>query len=311
LICPHQSLRSQLMSFKIKAHQKTSFKNFYNFLIFTDLVHKPTELPEALRNLSLLGSVYPEIKNTFADYLQKPERIEESVVTLTKEQMSEFGLKVNSQLNRIRSMQAVDETTSMEIQHFFDVRQQKPVQISRVVQNILKIGKGRKVFVIAPGSVWATKMWRTEYYKDLCLKLCRENFVILIGGVDERKLCSTLSEGHEFVYNAAGETSLWESAELLASADQVLTNDSGAMHLASLSGVPTLSIFGPTVLEQGYRPWNNQARTIESDIYCRPCGRHGARKCPLGNHACMKLVTSDNVLKEITQDTTHLNNPSH
>lgn len=301
LICPHQSFRSQMMSLKIKARYKTSFKNFYNFFIFNDLIEKPQELPEVLRNLSLLESLDPQMREIFSQYLKKVENIEEQTVALTQDQKVDFGLKVDSLVNRIRSLKAVEPKTSMELPHFVDIQQKKATPASASVQMILRKAQGRKIFVLAPGSVWATKMWRVEHYQNLCRHLSDWSFVILIGGPDERNLCASLSEEHESIYNAAGETSLWESAELLASADQVLTNDSGAMHLASLSGVPTLSIFGPTVLEQGYRPWNNQARTIESNIYCRPCGRHGAKKCPLGNHACMKLVTPENVMKEITR----------
>ncbi len=307
LICPHQSLRSQTMSFKIKALKKTSYKNLYNFFIFNELIARPLELPEALRTLSLLEISYPHLKKTFQDYQKSSESAQEFQIQLSPAQKSEFGLKIDTQKNIVRKFQKISPEISMELEHFAKIRHDHTYISSERVRDILKKSMSQKIYVIAPGSVWATKMWRTEYYHQLCEKLSRQNFVILVGGPDERKLCHQVAEGLTSVYNAAGETSLWESAELLAAAHQVLTNDSGAMHLASLSSVPVLSIFGPTVLEQGYRPWNNNAQTIESDIYCRPCGKHGAKKCPLGNHACMKLVSVENVHREITRE----RNPSH
>jgi len=64
------------------------------------------------------------------------------------------------------------------------------------------------------------------------------------------------------------------------------------MHLGSTAGTPTVSIFGPTILEFGYRPWNARAEIVQIDLSCRPCGKHGAKKCPLGTHACMKGISS-------------------
>ena len=43
-----------------------------------------------------------------------------------------------------------------------------------------------------------------------------------------------------------GKTSLSEFMSALVSARLVICNDSGAMHVASALGVPTLSIFGST-----------------------------------------------------------------
>ena len=46
--------------------------------------------------------------------------------------------------------------------------------------------------------------------------------------------------------NFAGETSLAEFIDLAAACRVYLTNDSGAMHIASALGVPTVAIFGAT-----------------------------------------------------------------
>ena len=38
------------------------------------------------------------------------------------------------------------------------------------------------------------------------------------------------------------------------------------------------------------------ARVVEADIACRPCARHGGRRCPRGTEDCMRLVTAGAVL---------------
>ena len=298
IICPHESMRSIFLSHGLSAPRKTSYKNVFTSFTFNERIERPLDLPEALRTLALLQNSQPELKLAFDKYREKADHQRVINFEMTKEMMNEFGLKRPSHQNIIRVFKQIPPEFSMEISHFTDLRadRKNPGRASEKVQKILSQSADRKIFVIAPGSVWETKMWIREYVREVCEELSLKHFVILIGGPNERELCSDLAKNLKNIYNAAGETSLWESAELLACSDQVLTNDSGTMHLASLSSANVLSVFGPTSLEQGYRPWNNEARTIESTIYCRPCGRHGAQRCPLGNHACMKLVSPEQVL---------------
>ena len=303
IICPHESPRSQFLCHSLSAPRKTSYKGLLRGLSFNECIERPMDLPEALRSLALLQNSYPEIKLQFDNFRNDKDSIEEFEYEFSADLRDELGLKQKTYKNICRVFRKIPKDLSMEIEYLSQLRQKKlshlPVEVSENVRAILNQTEGKKVYLIAPGSVWETKMWRADYFRKVIESLTSKNFVVLIGGKPERELCKTLSEGLSNVHNAAGETSLWESAQLLACADQVLTNDSGAMHLASLSSAKVLSIFGPTVLEQGYRPWSNQASTIESSLYCRPCGKHGAKKCPLSHHGCMKLISSEQVLKLI------------
>ncbi len=303
IICPHESVRSQFICHSLKAKRKTSYKKFWGAFTFDELIERPLDLPEALRTLALLQNSQPDIKKLLSDYRGQKDSIREIEFTMSEQLLDLTGLKNNLHTNLVRKFRPIPSSVSMEIARFTQLRSQshqmRLALSSERVGGILKLAKNRKIFVLAPGSVWETKIWRREYFREVCKNLAQRHFVVLIGGPPERELCSDLLEGLENVYNAAGETSLWESAEILACSDQVLTNDSGAMHLASLSSANVLSIFGPTVLEQGYRPWNDFAQSIESSMYCRPCGKHGAKKCPLSHHACMKLISPNQVLELI------------
>ena len=86
----------------------------------------------------------------------------------------------------------------------------------------------------------------------------------------------------------AGETSIAELVALVARARMVIGNDSGAAHIASAVGTPVVSIFGSTVPELGYAAHGPHTRVVEHpSLECRPCGRHGAQRCPLGHFRCM------------------------
>ena len=72
----------------------------------------------------------------------------------------------------------------------------------------------------------------------------------------------------------------------------VLTNDSGAMHIASALGVPTVTVFGATD-HTTTGPTGPLARVVREQVECSPCLK---RECPI-DHRCMTRVTVDRVMK--------------
>jgi heptosyltransferase-2 len=120
-----------------------------------------------------------------------------------------------------------------------------------------------------------------------------------MGGPGEEELCEKIGQQIPGALNLAGRTSLLETTTVLSGAKLVVTNDSGGQHLAALSGVPTVAVFGPTVPEFGFIPWNKQAQVVENKtLACRPCGKHGHQICPIGTHICMTSITADQVVEK-------------
>ncbi len=74
--------------------------------------------------------------------------------------------------------------------------------------------------------------------------------VALFGAAADRELCASLAETIRAagiaVRNYAGETTWRQFIDLAAACRLFLTNDSGAMHIASALGVPTVTVFGAT-----------------------------------------------------------------
>lgn len=69
LISPHESLTTAFFVRGLRARTKTSFKQWWNFLFFNELLEKQKELPEALRQLSLLQNHIPQLKENLKQYL--------------------------------------------------------------------------------------------------------------------------------------------------------------------------------------------------------------------------------------------------
>ena len=156
---------------------------------------------------------------------------------------------------------------------------------------------------LVPGSVWATKMWPLENFTELAKQLDQAGYQVLITGAKaEEIICDKICKQVPNAINIAGKTSLYQSALLFHFAKLVIANDSGAMHLAATQDTPTIALFGPTVLRFGYRPWNNNAKVIENNqVRCRPCGKHGPNKCPIGTHECMRSITPEAVFAKAKQ----------
>jgi heptosyltransferase-2 len=153
---------------------------------------------------------------------------------------------------------------------------------------------------ICPGSVWATKRWMAEGFARVADALSEEAHasVYLIGaGQDEEAAAAVAGMARSRVNNLAGRTSLSEWLSLIAAMDLVITNDSSPTHIACALRVPVVTVFGPTTTDQGFSPWGNSSRVVETaGLACRPCGEHGARRCPEGHFQCMGRVRPGHVL---------------
>jgi heptosyltransferase-2 len=151
----------------------------------------------------------------------------------------------------------------------------------------------QELVAVAPGSVWATKRW--PYYAELAKELSERAQVVVIGGEGDRELAEAIvGATNGQAIDATGRLSLLASAELIARASLLVTNDSAPLHLASAMNTPTLAVFGPTIPEFGFGPLADRSAVAGlTELACRPCDRHGPRVCPLGHWRCMREITPD------------------
>jgi len=156
----------------------------------------------------------------------------------------------------------------------------------------------RNVVGISPGAAYGTaKRWLPEYFATTAITVAREleASVDVFGAKDERALCERVTAairgGGVEARNYAGETSLDNFVDLAASCRVFITNDSGAMHIASAAGTPTVAIFGATD-PVGTGPTGPLARIVREPVECAPCL---LRECPI-DHRCMTRVLPERVV---------------
>jgi heptosyltransferase-2 len=161
------------------------------------------------------------------------------------------------------------------------------------------LGLGDAVIGISPGAAYGSaKRWLPERFAQTAIRVAGElsASVAIFGSASERALCAEVCAevcgqvSAARVKNFAGETSLGEFIEFAAACRVYLTNDSGAMHIASALGVPTVAIFGATNhVTTG--PTGPLARVVREDVECSPCLK---RECPI-DHRCMTRVEASRV----------------
>jgi heptosyltransferase-2 len=151
-------------------------------------------------------------------------------------------------------------------------------------------------FVLAPGAAYGgAKRWPAASFASVAATLAGDGMTpVLIGSEGDRAAIADVEriiDGRARTINLAGRTSLSTLAGVLVAAKGLVSNDSGAMHLASALGVPVVALFGPTN-EHATRPLGRDATVLTHDIWCRPCM---LRECPL-NHGCMLGIKSETVI---------------
>ncbi len=156
------------------------------------------------------------------------------------------------------------------------------------------------VIGVSPGAAYGgAKRWMAEGFAAAASDIARAESasVALFGSEAERALCETIAQsikarGIQCV-NLAGRTALREFIDLAAACRLFLTNDSGAMHIASAAGAPTIAIFGATD-DVATGPTGPLSRVVRHAVECSPCL---LRECPI-DHRCMTLVTPERVARE-------------
>ena len=161
---------------------------------------------------------------------------------------------------------------------------------------LAKVPAGKRLVGFHPGSIWPTKRWPEERFAALMRRMSEEAgiYPVLIGGKDDRELAARIASAAGVpVLDLVGQTSLAELIAVMSRLSLFVTNDSGPMHVATASGVPTLAFFGPTTKELGFFPYGSEHKVLEVELACRPCGLHGAKACPEGHFLCMNLISVD------------------
>ena len=159
---------------------------------------------------------------------------------------------------------------------------------------------------IAPFAQHQQKMWPFERFAPLLEQLYAEQSITIFlfgGGSAEIAQLETLRQRFPQVVLVAGELSLAAELMLIRQLTGMLCMDSGNMHLAALSNVPVLSLWGATHPDAGFGPWGQGDEAIlqiPTDVLtCRPCSVFGNKPCWRGDLACLYDISVETVANRV------------
>lgn len=175
------------------------------------------------------------------------------------------------------------------------------VDLDNLLALRLKFGlSSRPAIGMMPGAEYGpAKQWPIAHFHALARQLIEAGYAVrVLGGPKDRAAGDAIVDGLAYAHNLCGETALADAVDLLADCQQVVTNDSGLMHVAAAVGVRIQAIYGSS--SPAYTPpLTAQASVHYLALDCSPCFK---RQCPLGHTNCLKQMSVEGIQRSIIAD---------
>jgi ADP-heptose:LPS heptosyltransferase len=158
---------------------------------------------------------------------------------------------------------------------------------------------------IAPFARHAEKSWPPERMREVVGALSARGDVdvhLFGGGRAEALVLAEWEKAFDRVRSHADGTSLAEQLVRISGLDLMVSMDSANMHMASLFGVPVVSVWGGTHPYAGFLGWGQSMEdAVQVEMDCRPCSVFGNRPCWKGTQECLSGIPPEQVLERISQ----------
>jgi lipopolysaccharide heptosyltransferase II len=157
---------------------------------------------------------------------------------------------------------------------------------------------GAAILGMHPGSDprYTAKRWPARRFGELAGLVATRLGLrpVVFGGPDDAAAVGAVVAASSGAAIAAAGQGIGATAGLIARCAAFLTNDSGLMHVASLLGVPTLALFGPSDPVKN-RPLDPATRILRLGLPCSPCSKDYAMNT-CDHHDCLETLEVSRVL---------------
>ena len=166
------------------------------------------------------------------------------------------------------------------------------LKLPEELQTLLK-GEERKIG-IAPFAMHEQKQYPLEKTKELISLLARKgNKIYIFGGGDkEASIAREIADATENVVSLIGKFPLADEIRFISNLDLMISMDSANMHIAALTGIHIVSIWGATHPYAGFTPYIAKSRSHiiqRNDLNCRPCSVFGNKPCHKEHMECYDI----------------------
>ena len=149
-----------------------------------------------------------------------------------------------------------------------------------------------------PGAEYGpAKQWPIDHFARLASMLVEQGYQVWVFGSSREKQLGELivRKLERDAYNLCGKTGIIDAVDLVACAEQVVTNDSGLMHVAAATDVRVNVIYGSSTPDYT-PPLTENATIFYRALDCSPCFD---RQCRYKHYNCLKQIEPDEVNKKI------------
>lgn len=179
----------------------------------------------------------------------------------------------------------------------------RPEKLSEQLQQLTATPKNTKWIGISPFAQHAQKVYPYHKMETVLMALAAQGYKLFIfgGGEEEKEIAGRWAAKHPLITPVIGKVNLEQELLLISNLDLMISMDSSGMHLASLKGIPVISIWGATHPYMGFLGYGQSAaNAVQIDLYCRPCSVYGNIPCYRGDLACMNNLSENVVINTIT-----------
>jgi ADP-heptose:LPS heptosyltransferase len=166
---------------------------------------------------------------------------------------------------------------------------------------------GRPLVFVCPGAgMLPIRAWPVASFGAVARALIDRGCSVAIVGVEEdRELAREIQDacGSDACVDLTGYTATARSlAVLLHLGELLITNDGGTGHMASLTPIAAVLLFGPETPVL-YGSLSARAINLHKPLSCSPClTAYNHRRTPCdGNNVCLKTISPDEVLAAADQ----------
>lgn len=157
---------------------------------------------------------------------------------------------------------------------------------------------------LAPFATYREKTYPLDKMEVVLAALVQQpgtKVLLMGGGATEVAQLTALAVKYPAATVIAGRYTLPEELVVISQLDVMISMDSANMHLASLFGVPVVSIWGATHPFAGFMGYGQSMDLAVQvdDLPCRPCSIFGNKPCFRGDHACMEWLPPAAVVAKV------------
>ncbi len=157
---------------------------------------------------------------------------------------------------------------------------------------------------IAPFAAHAGKIYPVEKMEEVVRRIaergdCR---IFIFGGAgNEAETAEKWEEKYPGVTSLCGKKYGFPvELALISHLDVMLSMDSSNMHLASIAGTRTVSVWGATHPYCGFKAWHqSDDDMVQLPLPCRPCSVFGEKPCHRGDLLCLTAIRPDIIYSRI------------